>query len=166
MVELIAKPSATESFPARVSPGGNSSPTTVTSQIITTTTTLVTGEEVFPDCAYIVASDMDVSPLYSLDYCDCGGTVAPLLSFPASRGGTWTTNCNYTTQPVVNSCPEPLVTITGNDPYFPPSPSPGPMVEVTVYIDPICTSTLGEGETCGYTSATSWTTIKPAVSTS
>jgi hypothetical protein len=46
-----------------------------------------------------VASDLGSAAMCIQDYCNCGGTVAPLLSFPVSASGTWTTNCDYTTQP-------------------------------------------------------------------
>jgi chitinase len=76
------------------------------------TSTLVPGENGVPGCAYILASDLSDGALCSSDYCNCGGTVAPLLT--SSISGTLTTNCNYQTQPVANSCPTLYQTISAS----------------------------------------------------
>jgi hypothetical protein len=72
---------------------------------ITTNVTQVPGEGGKPLCISVAVADIGPSPICSLDYCDCGGTVAPLLSSPVSVGGTWTTNCNYKIRPATNACP-------------------------------------------------------------
>jgi hypothetical protein len=76
-------------------------PAAAASQSITTSTVLVSGENGMPDCAYIVAADTGPNPVCAQDHCDCDGTIAPLLS--SSVSGTWTTNCDYTVQPVTSA---------------------------------------------------------------
>jgi hypothetical protein len=152
---IYAKASLSTTTECLASTADNSSLTQATaSQSITTYVAIVPGEDGVPGCAYIVAADIGPSPTgCSVDYCDCGGIAAPLLSSPLSVGGTWTTDCSYTIQPATSSCPEPVITATGSL-YFPPSPPP--IIDVTVYVDPLgpCTSTLGGGEICHYTTVT------------
>ncbi|PSS18290.1 hypothetical protein M430DRAFT_18896 [Amorphotheca resinae ATCC 22711] len=76
-------------------------PAAAASQSITTSTVLVSGENGMPACAYIVAADTGPNPVCAQDHCDCDGTIAPLLS--SSVSGTWTTNCDYTVQPVTSA---------------------------------------------------------------
>lgn len=79
-------------------------------QSSTTTTLIVPGKNGVAGCAYVVASELGAGAMCSSDYCNCGGTVAPLLT--SSVSGTLTTNCNYGTQPAVNSCPPPVTLAT------------------------------------------------------
>lgn len=65
--------------------------------------TLVPGEAGIPGCAYVLVDDSGANALCPSDYCNCGGTVAPLLTSFVS--GTSNLNCNYKTQPEINSCP-------------------------------------------------------------
>jgi hypothetical protein len=158
----------TEHFPSRVSPVHNSSRTPATSaaQDITTSAALIPGEHSIPGCAYMVAFDMGPSAMCELDYCDCGGTVAPLLSSPVSVSGTWTANCDYTTQPATNSCPEhPANMLTMGSINFRPSTSPDIIVESVLSVFPICTTTLGGGEACSDNTA-SWTIITTTITSS
>lgn len=97
---------------------------------------------------------MGPNPMCAQDHCDCDGTIAPLIS--SSAGGTWTTNCDYTVQPFISSCPVPVITIGGDILHPPPSVT---VIETLVQIQPVCTATAGGGETCGYSTFTSVTTI-------
>ncbi|KAG9228388.1 glycoside hydrolase superfamily [Amylocarpus encephaloides] len=68
-----------------------------------TNTPLVPGKNGVPGCAYITASNMGPGAMCQLNYCNCGGTAAPLLTSTVSDIAT--TNCNYQTQPATRSCP-------------------------------------------------------------
>ena len=138
---------ATESFHGNTSRTDNSAlPTVSPSQKTTMTDALVPGENGVPACAYIVASDMDPCPTCSIDYCDCGGTVAPLLS--STSGSTQIFNCDYKTQPAASSPTPSLVTISQG--VLSLGHPVQTIVEVTEYIDGVCTSTIGGGESCQY----------------
>jgi hypothetical protein len=54
--------------------------------------------------AYVIASDLGSSTLYSTNYCNCGGIVAPLITQTVS--GSLPAGCVYQTQPTANSCPQ------------------------------------------------------------
>jgi len=81
-------------------------------------------------CAYVIA---DNGQRCVEDYCNCGGTVAPLLTMTV--GSTLELNCEYSTQPSWNRCPgdptgspkstsaSPLPSLTT------PSPTPSPLYE-------------------------------------
>ena len=69
-----------------------------------TTDNPVPAESGVPGCAYVIAGDLGAEALCSLNYCNCGGTVAPLLT-SSSISGTKTLDCDYKTQPTTNSCP-------------------------------------------------------------
>jgi hypothetical protein len=56
-----------------------------------------------PGCAYVIAKDLQSNALCAADYCNCGGTVAPLLTSTVS--GSTTLNCAYSTQPATATCP-------------------------------------------------------------
>lgn len=86
------------------SEAGVSKTTAVSSQLTQSTPmnlAMVPGKNGVPGCAYVLASNF-ADAQCSFDYCNCGGTVAPLLT--SSVSGTLTSNCNYPTQPAVNSC--------------------------------------------------------------
>lgn len=65
-----------------------------------------------PGCAYVIYPDGQAC--VDADYCNCGGTPAPLLT--ATVDGKETKNCNYKTVPT-SECPKPTKT---------PDPSPTP----------------------------------------
>jgi chitinase len=73
-------------------------------QSSTTSAPVVPGENGIPGCAYVLAGDLGAGAMCSSDYCYCGGIAAPLLTSILS--GTATTNCDYQTQPAMNSCPQ------------------------------------------------------------
>ncbi len=81
-----------------------------TPQSSTTSTRIVPGENGVPGCAYVLADDLGAGAMCSLDYCYCDGTIAPLLT--STLSGTVTTNCDYPTQPTINSCPQPPTSST------------------------------------------------------
>lgn len=60
-----------------------------------------------PGCAYVLSHDLGPGALCPLDYCDCGGTVAPLLTTSTAPGASPTLNCAYTAQPTAPVCPTP-----------------------------------------------------------
>jgi hypothetical protein len=142
----------------------SSTPATLPQSTASNTTAMTSGKDGVPACSSVAVASIGPSPICSTDYCDCSGTVAPFLnSFSA---GTEISNCDYKTQPTTNSCPT-YVTV-GIRPTF--EPVQGPSVEVivvnTIYVDPLCTTTIGGGETCTvatYTSgATTASTIAPS----
>jgi hypothetical protein len=71
--------------------------TAVSSELTQSTTrslATVPGNNQVPSCTYVLASN-SVDARCSSDYCNCGGTVASLLT--SSVLGTLTRNCNYPT---------------------------------------------------------------------
>lgn len=133
----------TRSHPSNVTTDRRSATPAATTVETTTHSTRVPGENGIPTCAYVVAADIGPRAACSEDYCNCDGTVAPLLSTQVSVGGTWSSNCAYTAQPTTDSCP-------------PETPVQIIILE-TDYVDPICAATKGGGETCGYVTVTSIT---------
>jgi len=120
-----------------------SPPTTTPSNVYTTDsssfTTIATplasgvprpGISGIPGCAYVIAQN---GQRCVEDYCNCGGTVAPLLTMTV--GSTLELNFEYSTQPSWNRCPgdptgspkstsaSPLRSLTT------PSPTPSPLHE-------------------------------------
>ncbi|KAH8674392.1 glycoside hydrolase superfamily [Tricladium varicosporioides] len=105
---LPSESSSTNTITKVISTVSNQSP-----QSNMNSTLIVPGKNGVPGCAYVLASNLGAGAQCSLDYCYCGGTVAPLLTSEFS--GTVTTNCNYQTQPAANSCPHlptPSTTVT------------------------------------------------------
>ena len=76
----------------------------------------VPGQCGVPGCAYIIASDLGGGGMCPADYCNCGGTPAPLLTGTVS--GSATVHCGYTTQPE-SECPSGPPRVTA-------APSPAP----------------------------------------
>jgi hypothetical protein len=70
---------------------------------------LIPGENGVPGCAYILAKGLEDAACEN-DYCNCGGTIAPLLNGTSS--GTHIYNCNYSTQPSTNFCNNHDTTVT------------------------------------------------------
>jgi hypothetical protein len=102
-----------------------------------TTALIVPGKNGVPGCAYVLASDLGAGALCSSDYCNCGGTIALLLT--SSVSGTLSINCNYQTQPTANSCPPSssitsTTALTTNVPIFYTSTVLGPPTTVTSII--------------------------------
>jgi hypothetical protein len=150
------QPKSTESHPnhAPLTTVSSGTSTATASQSIIASQVVVPGRNGTPACAYILAADMSPNPVCAQDHCECDGTIAPLIS--TSAGGTWTTNCDYTVQPVTSSCPAPVIAVGGDILPLPPSVI---VIETVVHVQPICTATVGGGETCGYNTFTSVTTI-------
>lgn len=69
-------------------------------------------------CAYVIYPDGQ--DCISANYCNCGGTPAPLLT--STVGGKVTTNCNYKTLPT-SHCPKPTTTVA-TEPTKAPATSP------------------------------------------
>jgi hypothetical protein len=126
---------------------------------------MTSGRDGVPACSSVAVASMGPNPICSTDYCDCGGTVAPFLYSFSAR--TEISNCAYKTQPTTNSCPT-YVTVGALDPTF--EPTQGPSVEViavnTIYVDPLCTTTIGGRETCTVATFTSVATTTATVSPS
>lgn len=63
-------------------------------------------------CSYTVVADLVLQneALCSVDYCNCSGTAAPLLTSTIS--GHSTINCDYTRQPTAATCPSAPATST------------------------------------------------------
>ncbi|KFY94278.1 hypothetical protein V500_03359 [Pseudogymnoascus sp. VKM F-4518 (FW-2643)] len=106
--DTIKQPGLT---PTKTGVTSTTAPTTTTSNtpstlstVVCKTATAVPGQCGVPGCAYVKASDVGPDALCSADYCNCGGTAAPLLTVSAT--GTLTTNCDYTLQPTASSCPD------------------------------------------------------------
>lgn len=118
----------------------------------TTTTALVPGENGIPACAYVLAANMGPNPVCAQDHCNCGGSIAPLLSSRFNR--TWTTNCDYTTQPVTSACPE-MVTVGGDILFSSPAPSTVTVQEI-VNIEAV--GTCSGGHSCSFTTFTALST--------
>lgn len=77
--------------------------------------TNVPGINGVPGCAYVIYPDGQAC--VDADYCNCGGTPAPLLT--TTVDGTTSTNCNYNTVPT-SECPKP--TKAPDPPADPPKP--------------------------------------------
>lgn len=106
--DTIRQPGLT---PTKTGVTSTTAPTTTTinkpstlSTVVCKTATAVPGQCGVPGCAYVKASDVGPDALCSADYCNCGGTAAPLLT--VSVTGTLATNCDYTLQPTPSSCPD------------------------------------------------------------
>lgn len=67
------------------------------------TSATIPGQGGVPGCAYVIASDLGTGALCAADYCNCGGTVAPLLTSTVS--GSASLGCAYSTQPASATCP-------------------------------------------------------------
>ncbi|MCJ1438238.1 Mucin-21 [Xylographa pallens] len=79
---------------------------------MTTPKALIPGCFGTPGCAYVAVSDVGAADAAcQADYCNCGGTIALLLTKTIS--GKTTQNCAYTTQPQTNQCPLALSTGKG-----------------------------------------------------
>jgi chitinase len=130
---LYSKVSSTETTTGVGS--GQSSPSS------STTTLMVPGKNGVPGCAYVLASDLGPGALCSSDYCDCGGTAAPLLT--SSVMGTFSRNCNYQTQPAANSCPPPATS-----PSTSTAISTFPGVTLTKVVVITCTTYQPTPESC------------------
>ena len=76
-----------------------SCPSTFTGTPTPTPTAKVPGQRGVPGCAYVLSEDLGPQALCSKDYCNCGGTVAPLLTVSGTLG------CAYPTQPAKAQCP-------------------------------------------------------------
>lgn len=100
---------------------------------------------------------MGPEALCTEDYCDCDGTAATLLTSQVSVSGIWTTNCAYTTQPATDACP-----VTDGGLLLPVAPTV--LVGGIVSVIDVCTSRIGEGQTCSgvttVTTVTSLTTVQ------
>ncbi|KAL8773088.1 MAG: hypothetical protein Q9194_004424 [Teloschistes cf. exilis] len=80
--------------------------------------TNVPGQNGIPGCAYVIYPDGQ--DCINANYCNCGGTPAPLLT--STVGGKVTTNCNYKTVPT-SHCPKPTTTVAA-EPTKAPASSP------------------------------------------
>ncbi|KAI4253090.1 MAG: hypothetical protein LQ352_003900 [Teloschistes flavicans] len=80
--------------------------------------TNVPGQNGVPGCAYVIYPDGQ--DCINANYCNCGGTPAPLLT--STVGGKVTTNCDYKTVPT-SHCPKPTNTIA-TKPTKTPASSP------------------------------------------
>lgn len=123
-------------------------------QSMTTTMALVPGKNGIPACAYILAADMGPNPVCAQDHCNCGGTIAPPLS--SALNGTWTTNCDYTVQPVTNACPE-IVTVGGDILFSSATPS---IVTVDEIVNIEIIGTCSGGQSCSFTTFTALSTLQ------
>ena len=127
------------SFSQTVSITTTSPPTTTPSNVSTTDpssfATIVTplassvprpGISGIPGCAYVIAEN---GQRCIENYCNCGGTVAPLLTMTVS--GTLELNCEYSTQPSWNRCPgDPTASPKSTSASLTtPSPTPSPLYE-------------------------------------
>jgi hypothetical protein len=75
----------------------------------------IPGQNGGPGCAYVIANDLQNNALCASDYCNCGGTAAPLLT--STLSGSTTMNCAYSTQPATATCPPaPPPTTTATTP--------------------------------------------------
>ena len=134
------------------SPGGiplSSSFISTTSSTITPAATptsspsaVVPGYNGVPACYWVIVADGGEDPTCPVDYCNCGGTAAPLLT--TAIDGSASTNCAYSTQPSSDTCPSPPVAIT-SQPVMPPSTSVPP-----------CTSAPSAVQSSFTTVTTSW----------
>ncbi|KAF2814456.1 uncharacterized protein BDZ99DRAFT_473515 [Mytilinidion resinicola] len=103
-----------ESF-VKASASSTASQTTTSASLPTSTLTAmitssaaVPGQGGVPACAYMIASDLGGGAMCTADYCNCGGTPAPLLT--STTAGTTVTDCGYSTQPPASQCPQTLST--------------------------------------------------------
>ncbi|KAH3945643.1 hypothetical protein HBI56_092100 [Parastagonospora nodorum] len=87
-----------------------------------------------PGCAYVMAPESGQRCVE--DYCNCGGTVAPLIT--ARVDDQVSLHCGYSTQPSWNRCPgDPTASPT---PTPTPTPSPRP-----AYAQGVCRMHIQEG---------------------
>ena len=93
--------------------------------------TNVPGSGGVPSCAYVIYPDGQAC--VDADYCNCGGTPAPLLT--ATVDGKESKDCNYKTVPT-SECPKPTKAPA------PPSPPAPPKLDDTLK----CTPTNGSGD--------------------
>ena len=80
--------------------------------------TNVPGEGGVPGCSYVIFGNGQACQ--SAEYCNCGGTPAPLLT--STEGNKTKTHCNYGTAPT-SQCPPPT---EAPEPTLTPEPEPEP----------------------------------------